>query len=186
MIPLFKQLSSNHNSYALLWSWLQTLCVIFYIYHHNTLIIKYFGDNHVEKIWYWYNPYYFIINTCVFCEKKSSSALSSEPDAWEHEAFWLHLQQQVVHPHLHHPLPQQEGFVWREDQPESAHYLLARILWWDEAMYKPFLEVWRDIIRWCVVVIWMFWSEQICMYLSVEQLGDIANIFYEIVLLYLE
>lgn len=35
-----------------------------------------------------------------------TSALSSEPDAWEHEAFRLHLQQQVVHPHLHHPFPQ--------------------------------------------------------------------------------
>ena len=40
----------------------------------------------------------------------------SEPYDGEHEVVWLDLQQQVVHRDIHHPLPQQEGSLWGEDQ----------------------------------------------------------------------
>ncbi len=52
---------------------------------------------------------------------------SAEPNAWEHEAVWLHLQQQMVHWDLHHPLPQQEGSLWGEDYSQPAHHLLPRV-----------------------------------------------------------
>lgn len=52
---------------------------------------------------------------------------SLEPNAWEHEAFWLHLQQQMVHRNLHHPLPQQEGSFWGEDYPQPSYHLLPRV-----------------------------------------------------------
>uniref|UniRef100_A0A8D3ARD6 Guanine nucleotide-binding protein G(O) subunit alpha n=1 Tax=Scophthalmus maximus TaxID=52904 RepID=A0A8D3ARD6_SCOMX len=40
------------------------------------------------------------------------------------DAVRLHLQQQVLHRHLHHPLPQQEGSVCGEDQEVCAQHLL--------------------------------------------------------------
>ena len=51
----------------------------------------------------------------------------AEPHAREHEAVRQHLQQQVVHRHVHHPVPQQEGPVRGEDQEEPAHHLLPGI-----------------------------------------------------------
>ena len=63
----------------------------------------------------------------------------SEPNAREHEAVRLHLQQQVVHGHLHHPLPQQERPVWGEDQEESSHNLLPRICRWEKETYTQLL-----------------------------------------------
>ena len=52
----------------------------------------------------------------------------TEPNARIAEAFRLNLQQQVVHRHLHHPLPEQEGPLRGQDQEEFAHHLLLRIL----------------------------------------------------------
>ncbi len=52
---------------------------------------------------------------------------SAEPNAWEHEAVWLHLQQQMVHWDLHRAFPQQEGSLWREDYSQPAHHLLPRV-----------------------------------------------------------
>ncbi|XP_062842746.1 guanine nucleotide-binding protein G(i) subunit alpha-2a isoform X1 [Trichomycterus rosablanca] len=51
----------------------------------------------------------------------------TEPHAREHEALRQHLQQQVVHRDLHHPLPQQEGSVREEDRAQPAEHLLPRL-----------------------------------------------------------
>ena len=52
-----------------------------------------------------------------------------ESHAGKLEAVRLHLQQQMVHRHLHHPVSQQEGPVRGEDQKVLSHRLLSRIHW---------------------------------------------------------
>ena len=51
----------------------------------------------------------------------------SESDARESQAVRERLQQQVVHRHLHHSLPQQEGPVWGEGQEVTSHDLLQGV-----------------------------------------------------------
>ena len=53
--------------------------------------------------------------------------LSTEPYAGELEAVRLHLQQQVVHRYLHHPVLEQERFVRGEDPKVTAHHLFPRV-----------------------------------------------------------
>ena len=56
---------------------------------------------------------------------------TTESHARVPDAVRLHLQQQVLHRHLHHPLPQQEGSVCREDQEVRAQHLLPRVHRWE-------------------------------------------------------
>ncbi len=53
--------------------------------------------------------------------------LLSEPNAGEFEAFRLNLQQQMVHRHIHYPLPQQERSVRGEDQEIPSHHMFPRV-----------------------------------------------------------
>jgi len=54
----------------------------------------------------------------------------TEPYAGEFKAVRLDLQQQVVHGHLDHPLPEQEGSVWGEDPQVATDHLLRRLHGW--------------------------------------------------------
>jgi len=53
--------------------------------------------------------------------------LVTESDVGKSQVVRFHLQQQVVHRHVHHPLSQQEGPLRREDQEVAAHSLLPGI-----------------------------------------------------------
>lgn len=54
--------------------------------------------------------------------------LLSESNARISEVVRLDLQQQVVHGHVDHSVPEQEGSLRGEDQEKPAHHLFPRVL----------------------------------------------------------
>ena len=78
-------------------------------------------------------------------------SLSPEPYDGEYEAVRFHLQQQVVHGYIHHPLLKQEGSLWGEDQEVPPHQLFPRIHRWA-------MNVTNIVLAW----LWRLWLMAAC------------------------
>lgn len=83
--------------------------------------LTHLGLNHLSF------PFLFFPLANLFCILSLFGSFPAESHARVSYAVWLHLQQQILHWHFHHSLPQQERSVCWKDQEVTTEYLFPRV-----------------------------------------------------------
>lgn len=81
----------------------------------------------------------------------------SEPNAREYEAVRQHLQQQMVHGDLHHPVSQQERSVWAEDLMQPPDHLLSWVCRYEKASNKSSTSSPTALLRIKISNLMLYW-----------------------------